>query len=65
VQNGKLSLDVREVRRNDRVARNIFSIPLRAAGADATTAASAEEALAYTAPDRFDLIVSDIAMCRA
>ena len=39
-----------------------FGALLRAEGAVLTTAASAEEALAQATPERFDLIVSDIAM---
>jgi two-component system CheB/CheR fusion protein len=47
---------------DDHDALTIFGMLLRSAGAVVTTAASAQEALAQAAADRFDLIVSDIAM---
>lgn len=47
---------------DDEDALGMFGRLLGSAGAIVTTAASSQQALACAAPDRFDLIVSDIAM---
>ncbi|MDB5878296.1 MAG: cheBR, partial [Variovorax sp.] len=47
---------------DDEDALTMFGMLLGTAGALVTTAASSQEALECAAPDRFDLIVSDIAM---